>query len=124
MVGSVPITQVVLRPPAGRSITLTGPLADEIRSASGADVWVRGRRVDDRTFEVSSYAVRTVDGVPAVTGTLTADGNRLVLVDDVGRRHVVASPPASLREHVGGRVWISGDLSTGLAAYGVLRRPR
>jgi hypothetical protein len=122
VVGSTPITQVVLRPPTGQSITLTGALANEIRLASGADVWVRGRRVNERTFDVSSYAVRTVDGVPAVTGALTTDGDRLVLVDDAGRRHVVANPPASLREHVGARVWISGDLSTGLSAYGILRR--
>lgn len=122
VVGSVPVTQVVLRPAAGRSITLTGPLADEIRAASGADVWVRGRRVGERTFEVARYAVRTVDGVPAVTGTLTTDGNRLLLVDDDGGRHVVANPPQSLRDLAGSRVWISGDLSTGLAAYGVLRR--
>ncbi len=122
VVGSTPITQVVLRPPTGQSITLTGPLANEIRLASGADVWVRGRRVNERTFDVSSYAVRTVDGVPAVTGTLTTDGDRLVLVDDGGRRHMVANPPASLRQQVGARVWISGDLSTGLNAYGILRR--
>ena len=122
VVGSTPITQVVLRPPTGQSITLTGALAAEIRQASGADVWVRGRRVNERTFDVSGYAVRTVDGVAAVTGTLTTDGDRLVLVDDAGRRHVVANPPASLREHAGARVWISGDLSTGLSAYGILRR--
>jgi hypothetical protein len=122
VVGSTPITQVVLRPATGQSITLTGALASEIRLASGADVWVRGRRVNERTFDVASYAVRTVDGVPAVTGTLTTDGDRLVLIDDAGRRHVVASPPSSLREHVGARVWISGDLSTGLSAYGLLRR--
>lgn len=85
-------------------------------------MWVRGRRVNERTFDVARYAVRTVDGVAAVTGTLTADGNRLVLVDDDGQRHVVANPPQSLRDLVGSRVWITGDLSTGIAAYGVLRR--
>lgn len=122
VVGSTPITQVVLRPTAGRSITLIGPLADEIGSASGADVWVRGRRTGERSFEVASYAVRSVDGVPAVTGSLVADGSRLVLVSDDGRRHVIANPPASLREHVGARVWVSGDLATGITAYGVLRR--
>jgi hypothetical protein len=118
------MTQVVLRPSGGRSITLTGALADEIGSASGADVWVRGRRVNERTFDVASYAVRSVDGVTAVTGTLVADGDRLVLVSDDGRRHVIARPPAPLREHVGQRVWVSGDLSTTITAYGVLRRRR
>ena len=122
VVGSTPITQVVLRQPGARSIALTGPLADEIRSASGADVWVRGRRVNDRTFDVATYAVRSVDGVTAFTGMLVADGDRLAVVTDDGRRHTIARPPAPLREHVGARVWVSGDLSTTITAYGVLRR--
>ena len=122
--GSTPVTQVVLRPPGARSIALTGPLASEIGVASGADVWVRGRRVNDRTFEVASYTVRSVDGVAATTGMLVADGDRLVLVGDDGRRHVIARPPAPLRDHVGARVWVSGDLGTTITAYGVLRPRR
>jgi hypothetical protein len=124
VVGAVPITSVVLRPAAGGQITLRGPLAREIGGASGADVWVRGRRVDARTIEVASYAVRSVDGVTAITGTLTADGDRLVLVTDDGRRHAIARPPAPLREHIGARVWISGDLGTAITAYGILRPRR
>jgi hypothetical protein len=124
VVGAVPITEVVLRPAAGRPITLSGPLAKEIGVASGADVWVRGRRVDARTIDVESYAVRSVDGVTAITGTLAADGDRLVLVTDDGRRHPIARPPAPLREHVGARVWITGDLGSAINAYGVLRARR
>ncbi|MFN2566027.1 MAG: DUF5818 domain-containing protein [Gemmatimonadaceae bacterium] len=124
VVGAIPITRVVLRPASGRPITLTGPLATEIGAASGADVWVRGRRVDDRTIEVTAYAVRTVDGQAALTGTLAADGGRLVLVTDDGRRHAIARPPPPLRELVGARVWITGDLATAISAYGVLRRGR
>jgi hypothetical protein len=124
VVGSTPITQVVLRPASGPSITLTGPLTDEIRAASGADVWVRGRRLSERSFEVAAYAVRSVDGVPAVTGTLRVEGGRLILVSDDGRSHTIANPPATLRDLAGGRVWVSGDLSTGITAYGILRRPR
>jgi hypothetical protein len=121
VVGSIPITRVVVRQAAGPSVTVTGPLAREIGVASGAEVWVRGRRVDDRTIEVTSYAVRSVDGVPAMTGTLAADGDRLVLIADDGRRRVIARPPAPLREHVGARVWITGDPTTTIASYGVLR---
>jgi hypothetical protein len=124
VVGAVPITEVVLRQPTGRPVTLTGSLAKEIGVASGADVWVRGRRVDARTIDVESYAVRSVDGVTAITGTLTADGDRLVLVTDDGRRHTIARPPAPLRQHVGARVWITGDLGTTINAYGVLRPRR
>jgi hypothetical protein len=120
----VPITEVVLRPATGRPITLAGPLAAEIGVASGADVWVRGRRVDSRTIDVASYAVRSVDGVTAITGTLTVDGDRLVLVTDDGQRHPIARPPAPLRQHVGARVWITGDLGSTINAYGLLRRAR
>jgi hypothetical protein len=123
VVGAIPITDVILRPSSGRPITLTGPLAREVAIASGADVWVRGRRVGSRTIEVATYAVRSVDGVPAITGTLTADGDRLVLVTDDGRRHPIARPPAPLREHVGARVWITGDPSAAIS-YGVLRPRR
>jgi hypothetical protein len=115
---------VVVRPPGAPSVTLEGPLAREIGAASGADVVVRGRRTGPRTMEVSSYEVRTVDGVTAITGTLTAQGGRLVLVTDAGRRYAIARPPAPLREHVGARVWVTGDPSTAIASYGVLRPKR
>jgi hypothetical protein len=124
VVGAIPITEVVLRPAGGQQIALTGPLAREIGVASGADVWVRGRRVDARTIDVAAYAVRSVDGVTAITGTLAADGDRLVLVTDDGRRHPIARPPEPLRQLVGARVWVSGDPSTTISTYGVLRRPR
>ncbi len=124
VVGSTPMTRVVIRPATGASITLTGTLADEIGAASGADVWVRGRRISERSFDVASYAVRSVDGVSAVTGTLVGDGDRLVLVSDDGRRHVIARPPQPLRDQVGARVWISGNVDSGITAYGILRRRR
>jgi nucleoside-diphosphate-sugar epimerase len=94
------------------------------RAASGADVVVRGRRTGDRAIEVSGYEVRTVDGVTAITGTLTAEGDRLVLVTDAGRRYPIARPPAPLREHVGARVWVTGDPATTIGSYGVLRPKR
>jgi hypothetical protein len=118
------MTSVVVRPATGRSITLRGPLAEEIGVASGADVWVRGRRVGDRALEVSRYEVRSVDGAAAITGTLAAEGSQLVLVDDDGRRHVLQRVPPPLRQHVGARVWITGDPATGVTTYGVLRPRR
>jgi hypothetical protein len=124
VVGAIPITEVVLRPAGGQQITLTGALAREIGVASGADVWVRGRRAGARTIDVAAYAVRSVDGVTAITGTLTADGDRLVLVTDDGRRHPIARPPEPLRQHVGARIWITGDPSTAISTYGILRRAR
>jgi hypothetical protein len=124
VVGSIPVTQVVVRPTSGRPVTVTGPLASEIGVASGADVLVRGRRAADGSIEATSYVVRSVDGVPAITGTLTADGDRLVLVTDDGRRHALARPPAPLRQHIGARIWITGDPAGAIGSFGVLRARR
>jgi hypothetical protein len=120
--GSTPFTQVVVRPSPERAVRITGPLANEIGIASGADVWVRGRRVNERTIEATEYAVRSVDGIPALTGRLAAEGDRLVLVTDDGRRHAIARPPEPLRGLIGARVWITGNPPTAVATYGVLRR--
>jgi hypothetical protein len=62
-----------------------------------------------------------VDGIAAVDGTLASDGGQLVLVTPDGKRHTIAHAPDALRRLVGGRVWISGNLSQGLVAYGVIR---
>ena len=62
---------------------------------------------------VTQFAVRTVDGIPALDGTLAAEGERLVLVTADGQRHPIAHPPDALRAHVGGRVWVSGNLAQG-----------
>jgi hypothetical protein len=124
VVGSIPMTRVVVRPPRGPALAISGSLADEIGRASGAEVWVSGRRVDDRTLEVTRYAVRTVDGVAAVSGALAVEGDRLVLVTEGGRRLAIAHPPSPLRDQVGARVWISGDLGGTINAYGVLRPKR
>jgi hypothetical protein len=124
VVGSIPVTQVIVRPASGRPVTVTGPLAKEIGGASGADVWVRGRRAADGSIEATSYSVRSVDGARAITGTLTADGDRLVLVGDDGRRHPLARPPAALRQQVGARVWITGDPAGAIASFGILRPNR
>src|SRR3712207_7971161 len=59
------LSRVVVRPAGGRAVTVSGPLAREIGAASGADVWVRGRRAADGSLEATSYAARSVDGVTA-----------------------------------------------------------
>ena len=113
--------RVVIRPPGGRAVTLAGPQASLVGRTSGADVWVAGAPSEGGTFTVSEFAVRSVDGVAALDGTLTSEGNGLVLITADGKRHVVANPPDALRQHVGGRVWISGNLSQGPVAYGIIQ---
>src|SRR3712207_9556404 len=87
------LSRVVVRPAGGRAVTVSGPLAREIGAASGADVWVRGRRAADGPLEATSYAVRSVDGVTAVTGNPTPDGDPPLLGHGTGLRPSARPPP-------------------------------
>lgn len=121
IVGTEHEKQVIIRPPGARAVTLTGPRALVVGRTSGADVWVAGTRGDRNSLEVTRFAVRTVDGIAAIDGTLADDGGRLVLVTPDGQRHSVANPPEALRRHVGARVWISGNLNQGPVSYGIIQ---
>lgn len=121
VVGSFPVTSVVVRPAGGRDVTITGPLAREIRRAAGADVWISGTRTAEG-IEAGRYVVRAVDGDAVVDGTVALEGDRLVLVTPQGRRPI-ARPPEALRGMVGARVWLVGPLDGTIASYGVLREP-
>ena len=121
VVGSFPVTSVVVRPAGGRDVTVTGPLASEIRRAAGADVWISGMRSAEG-IEASRYVVRTVDGDAVVDGTVALEGDRVVLVTAQGRR-TIARPPQALRQMAGARVWLVGPLDGTIASYGVLREP-
>ena len=102
-------------------MTLLGAQATLVGRASGAEVWVSGARNERGALTVERFSVRTVDGIGATDGTLAADGDRLVLVTPDGQRHPIAHPPDALRRHVGGRVWISGDLNQGPVAFGIIQ---
>lgn len=118
-VGSVPVTSIVVKPAGGRSVTLLGSLAREIGQAAGAEVWVSGHRTAEG-LHAMRYAVRSVDGQPAVDGTLAAEGDELFLVTASGRRRITR-PPQALRGKIGARVWLVGSLDGGVTSYGVLR---
>jgi hypothetical protein len=120
VVGTDRDKQVIIRPANGPSITLLGPDAALAGRAAGADVWVSGPKAD-RTMTVTSFAVRMVDGLPAVDGDLTLDGQKLVLVTQTGKRHTIANPPNALRDQVGGRVWVTGNLDQGPVAFGIIK---
>jgi len=118
-VGSIPVTSIVVRPAGERSVTILGDLAREIGRAAGADVWVRGRRTP-QGLVAEQYAVRTVDGQPAVDGVVAAAGDGLALITPGGARRI-ARPPQALRGMIGARVWLVGDLDGSITSYGVLR---
>lgn len=134
IVGSEPLTEVVLRPAAGGTeVVLQGDAVPELRRVAGLEVWVAGSDAGPaaasaavaapgaRAFRVERFEVRAADGVPAVDGIL-------VVVDDVaylrvagGAEHRIAHLPAALRGKVGARIWLSGRLDGNIEAFGVIR---
>jgi len=124
VVGAEPRPRVVVRPTSGGSVTIIGSGASALGRVSGAEVVARGVRRDAGTLELSSFSVRSVDGVPAVDGRLTQSGDRLVLVGADGARRPIVNPPAALRAHVGARVWVSGAPDQEPQAFGVIEPRR
>jgi hypothetical protein len=121
IVGSEPMTQVVVREPnGGPSVTLTGMPVRDVARTAGADVVLRGVRTSARELVVNDFTVRSVDGVPAMDGVLQAADGGYVLVLANGTRHRVPSPPPSLRNEVGSRVWITGPAGAPPHSFGVI----
>jgi hypothetical protein len=120
VVGSSPFRQVVVSPSGGDApVTLVGPDTATLRKAAGLEVVVRGSRTDGE-LRVTSFAVRSADGQPAVDGVLVRDGDGLALETAAGRVRL-GNPPAALRDLVGARVWVAGPLDTGPNPFGVLK---
>jgi hypothetical protein len=72
VVGSLPVdVRVVVAPATGRTVEVRGPLREEIRRLSGAEVAVYGPREND-IIEATDYQVRSVDGAPVIVGTVEA----------------------------------------------------
>ena len=107
----------------GRRIEITGPTAPLIGHTSGADVWVSGLRAGT-SLQAERFVVRTVDGSPALDGTLKTEGSTLYIVTDNGARTRIVSPPPPLIGHDGARVWITGDPAKGVASFGFIDPPR
>jgi hypothetical protein len=125
VVGSAPMTAVVLRTPAGLAVQLTGEEAGRLRGLGGAEVWVEGAPGDGQptsgagsTFHVRRFVVRAVDGEPALDGVLLRQGDAYLLERVEGGRVAVAEPPDALRALVGQRVWITVPAGGGAAAFG------
>lgn len=123
VVGPYPTRTVVLTPAQGPEITLTGAHRESLERLSGTEVWVSGRADPQRReLAVAAFEVRSVDGVPATDGILTADGDSLVLVTRDGRRRAVRDAPPALRALLGAHVWVSGSPDREPQAFGLIRR--
>ena len=125
VVGTSFDSRVIIRPPSSaRAVVVTGPQAPTVGKMSGADVLVSGTFDEHGQINASRFAVRSVDGVPALDGTLIERGGRLLLVTRDGKQHAIQNAPAALRQHVGGRVWVAGSLEKGPVTFGVIEERR
>jgi hypothetical protein len=121
-VGSAIDEHVVVRPNVGgTAVTLLGSQSSVLGRLSGVDVWLSGRRESERRMTVERFLVHSVDGVPAMDGTLVArDGGFAIVTTADHAEHPIVNPPAALRSHVGARVWITGSLESGAVTFGVI----
>jgi hypothetical protein len=110
---------VTVAVPGGRRVTITGSLAPMIGRTAGADVSVVGQSAGT-SLEATRFVVRTVDGQPAIDGTLKTEGTTLYILTATGTRTRIVSPPPPLVGHDGARVWITGDPSRGVSSFGFI----
>jgi len=109
----------IARPGGGKRIEVTGPMAGLIGRVGGANVSVWGVS-SGNAIEAARFIVNTVDGMLALDGVLKTEGAALYLVMTDGRRTRIVSPPPPLMGRDGARVWITGDPSRGVAAFGFI----
>ena len=119
VVGSAPMNvQVSLQTADGRSVYLTGPLAAELRALSGAEVEVEGR-MEGGAFAARGYRIRSVDGRPALVGTVeAAPGGGLQLRLEDGSAVRLGGGADRLR--AGQKVWVQGPTQVQVQTYGVI----
>lgn len=128
VVGSTPVNdRVVLQPGEGGSIQLVGPLSEELRQLSGAQVALRGPMepapdpLADRQIRVVDYEILAVDGEPVISGTVEGrSGDWLLLRTSSGELVYLAGATAELRP--GQKVWVQGPRGLIVQSFGVLRK--
>lgn len=122
VVGTSRDKRVIVTPAAGARMMVTGPLAPLIGHLAGADLWVEGAS-SGTSLDAARFLVKTVDGQPAIDGTLKTEGSAIYIVTTDGTRTRIVAPPPSFVGHDGARVWITGDPSRGVASFGSIDPP-
>ncbi|HET9424117.1 MAG TPA: hypothetical protein VFO55_02000 [Gemmatimonadaceae bacterium] len=108
---------------SGQRVEITGRLASLVGHVAGADVSVVGRLTAGK-LEATRFVVKSVDGQPAIDGTLRTEGSALYIVTAGGARTRIVAPPPPLLGQDGARVWITGDPSRGVSSFGFIDPPR
>lgn len=106
-----------------RRVEVVGSLAALVGHVSGAEISATGT-LSGTQLNASRFLVRSVDGQPAIDGTLKTEGGSLFIVTADGSRTKITAPPPPLVGHDGSRVWITGDPAKGVASFGFIDPPR
>ena len=108
MRGAARAARATLRTDGGHKIiSLSGIASDGLANLAGAEVMVRGIKISALDLVVSSYAVRTVQGVPAIDGKLRSAGKTWsVELSDKSGVQRLSGVPKELQLAENSRVWI------------------
>ncbi len=121
VVGSAPFPQVVVDVASQRDIVVTGPLRSEIQRLSGARVEVIGE-MKNHEIAATGYRVRSVDGRPAVAGTVHRRDDEVWLRTPDGQMIRLEGATDHLED--GARVWVQGDARMRIHTTGVISEPK
>lgn len=126
VVGSTPLTRVVVQPDSGRSVEVEGALAAELRRLTGVRVAVAGPvrsapdPIVDRRVEATGYEILSVDGAPVLTGTVQGRSGDWVVLRTEGGETVYLGGAADALEP-GQKVWVQGPRALVVQSYGVVQ---
>lgn len=104
----------------GSTVRLLGSEARRLRDADGADVLVQAIDGSVGGLFVRSFTVLAMNGLPAIDGVLEAAGGGYALRPANGSPRQLTDPPSALIQHVGARMWVTGDVSKEIIAFGLL----
>ena len=129
--GSDPLSVLVVVPRRGDAVVPTGADVAQLRTLTGVEVTLAGALTDEclpeggprgaRVFAVTQFAVRAMNGVSAVDGTLQQDGEVWILATSDGRRIPIVGLPQALANQAGARVYFVGSLDKAPQAYGIIK---
>jgi hypothetical protein len=115
---------VMIAPGSGsKRVEVLGALSALIGHVAGTEVSVTGA-MSGTQINASRFIVRSVEGQPAIDGTLRTEGGNLFIVTAEGTRTKITAPPPPLVGHDGARVWVTGDLAKGVSSFGFIDPPR
>lgn len=106
-----------------RRVEIVGTLSSLIGHVAGTEVSVAGTTTGTQ-LNATRFLVRSVDGQPAIDGTLKTESGSLYIVTAEGTRTRIVAPPPPLVGHDGSRVWITGDPAKSVSSFGFIDPPR